>query len=71
MIYYRSISVSYTILYIFMRKRQFRRLPRAQMVVFHDAEFSQAQISKQLNISHRYVPNAVNKYKHFGIYERS
>ena len=39
------------------------------MVALDDAEFDQVQISKQLNISHCCVQNAINKRKRLGAYD--
>ena len=54
-----------------MGKKAVSSFVRAQMVALHDVGFNQVQISKQLNISRCCVQNAINKYKHLGIYDDS
>ena len=52
----RSISVSYTILDIFMgKKKSVSSFMRAEVVALHDAGFNQVQISIQLNSSRCYM----------------
>ena len=51
-----------------MGKKSVSSFVRAQMIALHDAGFNQLQNSKQLNISHCCVQNAIKKYKHLGIY---
>ena len=68
---FRSISVSYTIPHIFVKKKAVSSCTRAQMIALHYAGFNEAEISKQLIISHRCVHNAINKYEHLGIYDNS
>ena len=71
MICFRLVSVSCTILYIFMGKKAVYSFVRAQVVALHDAGFNQVQLSKQLNISCCCVQNAINKYKYVGICENA
>ena len=68
---YRSISVSYTILYLVMKKKQFLYLFWVQVVAMRDAEFNQVQILRELSISCYCVQNAINKYKYLDTYKGS
>ena len=53
-----------------MRKKEtVSSFVRVQVVALHGTGFNQVHISKQLNILLCCVKNAINKYKHLGIYE--
>ena len=54
-----------------MGKKPVSSFVRAQVVALRDAGFNQVQISKQLNISHCFVQNTINKYKHLSAYDLS
>ena len=52
-----------------MGKKAVSSFVQVQLVALHHPRFNQVQVSKQLNISHYCVQNAINKYKRLSIYD--